>query len=151
MGEENTMLSPSLQDYLEEMYRLSINIDEIRVSDVAQVLEVSLPSVVKALHKLSSRGYVIYQPYEPIKLTEKGISEGRFLVQRNQLLKDFLIVLKTSSDIDREAESMEHYLSFSTIQAIEKFVHFMNNNPEIQKQYDEFYKIQNKGYIFRDK
>ena len=106
------MLSPSLQDYLEEMYRLSININEIRVSDVAQVLDVSLPSVVKALHKLSSRGYVIYQPYEAIKLTDKGISEGKFLVQRNQLLKDFLLVLKTSSDIDREAESMEHYLSF---------------------------------------
>lgn len=145
------MLSPSLQDYLEEMYRLSININEIRVSDVAQVLDVSLPSVVKALHKLSSRGYVIYQPYEAIKLTDKGISEGKFLVQRNQLLKDFLLVLKTSSDIDREAESMEHYLSFSTIQAIEKFVHFMRNNPEIQEKYDEFYMQQNENYLFIDK
>lgn len=144
------MLSPSLQDYLEEMYRLSIKVDEIRVSDVAQILDVSLPSVVKALHKLSSRGYVIYQPYEAIQLTDKGISEGKFLVQRNQLLKDFLLVLKTSSDIDREAESMEHYLSFSTIQAIEKFVHFMRNNPEIQEKYDEFYRLQNEDYLFID-
>ncbi|NLM12694.1 MAG: DNA-binding protein [Epulopiscium sp.] len=144
------MLSPSLQDYLEEMYRLSIKINEIRVSDIAQVLDVSLPSVVKALHKLSSRGYVIYQPYEAIKLTEKGVFEGRFLVQRNQLLKDFLTVLKTSSDIEKEAESMEHYLSFSTIQAIEKFVHFMKENPDIQKRYDAFYKIQKEEYIFTE-
>ena len=71
------------------MYRLSMQTDEIRVSDVAEVLDVSLPSVVKALHKLNNRGYVLYQPYEPIKLTEKGIVEGKFLVQRNQLLKDF--------------------------------------------------------------
>lgn len=144
------MLSPSLQDYLEEMYRLSIKINEIRVSDIAQVLDVSLPSVVKALHKLSNRGYVIYQPYEAIKLTEKGVFEGRFLVQRNQLLKDFLTVLKTSSDIEKEAESMEHYLSFSTIQAIEKFVHFMKENPDIQKRYDAFYKIQKEEYIFTE-
>ncbi|HHW66945.1 MAG TPA: DNA-binding protein [Epulopiscium sp.] len=144
------MLSPSLQDYLEEMYRLSTKIDEIRVSDIAQILDVSLPSVVKALHKLSNRGYVVYQPYESIKLTEKGIYEGRFLVQRNQLLKDFLTVLNTSSDIDKEAESMEHYLSFSTIQAIEKFVHFMKENPDVQRRYDEFYKIQKEEYLFSD-
>ena len=150
IGEDHTMLSPSLQDYLEEMYRLSIKIDEIRVSDIAQILDVSLPSVVKALHKLSNRGYVIYQPYEAIKLTEKGIFEGRFLVQRNQLLKDFLTVLKTSSDIEKEAESMEHYLSFSTIQSIEKFVHFMKENPDIQKRYDEFYKIQKDEYLFTE-
>lgn len=142
------MLTPSLQDYLEEMYRLSIKSDEIRVSDVAQILEVSLPSVVKALHKLSNRGYVIYQPYEAIQLTEKGMSEGEFLVQRNQLLKDFLIVLKTASDIDREAESMEHYLSLSTIQAIEKFVHFMKENPDIEEKYNEFFKKTNESYLF---
>ncbi|NLK20537.1 MAG: metal-dependent transcriptional regulator [Epulopiscium sp.] len=142
------MLSPSLQDYLEEMYRLSTNQDEIRVSDVAQVLEVSLPSVVKALHKLKSRGYVIYQPYETIKLTDKGIAEGTFLVQRNQLLKEFLLVLRTASDIDREAEAMEHYLSLSTIQSIEKFVHFMKENPNIQREYDEFYKKDNVHYLF---
>ncbi|NLJ87350.1 MAG: DNA-binding protein [Epulopiscium sp.] len=142
------MLTPSLQDYLEEMYRLSMQTDEIRVSDVAEVLDVSLPSVVKALHKLNNRGYVLYQPYEPIKLTEKGIVEGKFLVQRNQLLKDFLRVLKTDSDIEKEAESMEHYLSLSTIQAIEKFVYFMKDNPDIQNKYDEYLKKANENYLF---
>ncbi|HOA81478.1 MAG TPA: iron dependent repressor, metal binding and dimerization domain protein [Defluviitaleaceae bacterium] len=142
------MLTPSLQDYLEEMYRLSMQTDEIRVSDVAEVLDVSLPSVVKALHKLNNRGYVLYQPYEPIKLTEKGIVEGKFLVQRNQLLKDFLRVLKTDSDIEKEAESMEHYLPLSTIQAIEKFVYFMKDNPDIQNKYDEYLKKANENYLF---
>ncbi|HPT77208.1 MAG TPA: iron dependent repressor, metal binding and dimerization domain protein [Defluviitaleaceae bacterium] len=144
------MLTPSLQDYLEEIYRLSIKSDEIRVSDIAEVLEVSLPSVVKALHKLNSRGYILYQPYEPVKLTEKGIREGKFLVQRNQLLKDFLRVLKTNSDIEKEAESMEHYLSLSTIQAIEKFYHFMKDNPDIQDRYDVYLQKTNENYIFEN-
>ncbi|HOQ17800.1 MAG TPA: iron dependent repressor, metal binding and dimerization domain protein [Defluviitaleaceae bacterium] len=144
------MLTPSLQDYLEEIYRLSIKSDEIRVSDIAEVLEVSLPSVVKALHKLNSRGYILYQPYEPVKLTEKGIREGKYLVQRNQLLKDFLRVLKTNSDIEKEAESMEHYLSLSTIQAIEKFYHFMKDNPDIQDRYDVYLQKTNENYIFEN-
>lgn len=43
---------------------------------------------------------------------------------------------------------MEHYLSLSTIQAIEKFVYFMKDNPDIQNKYDEYLKKANENYLF---
>ena len=41
------MLTPSLEDYLEEIYRLSINQGFIRITDVARKLQVSLPLSIK--------------------------------------------------------------------------------------------------------
>lgn len=45
------MLSPSLEDYLEEIYRISQSGETVRVTDIAACLNVSLPSVTRALQK----------------------------------------------------------------------------------------------------
>jgi len=69
------MLSPSLEDYLEELYRLSITNKEIRIKDIAKLLGVSMPSVVKGLKKLNDLKYIDYIPYQTIKLLDKGKRE----------------------------------------------------------------------------
>ena len=125
------MLSPSLEDYLEELYRLKINNKEIRVKDIAHCLDVSMPSVVNGLRRLGRLGYIIYEPYEKIGITEKGRKKGKFLVMRNKILKDFIEVIKSDCDSEKEAEAMEHYLSISTIKCIEKMVAFLKDNNQI--------------------
>lgn len=132
------MLSPSSEDYLEEAYRLSINYKEIRIKDIADCLNVSMPSVVKGLRKLNRLGYIIYRPYEKIELTDKGIVNGRFLVERNKILRDFIEVLGVDCDIKQEAEAMEHYLTISTIKSIEKLVKFFSENEELLLQFRSF-------------
>ena len=54
------MLTPSLEDYLEEIYRFSRELGFIRITDVANKLNVSLPSVNKAVKILSKKGYLQY-------------------------------------------------------------------------------------------
>ncbi|KNF08084.1 iron dependent repressor [Gottschalkia purinilytica] len=132
------MLSPSSEDYLEEVYRLSLNKDEIRIKDIADCLKVSMPSVVKGLRKLSILGYVIYSPYERIELTDKGIKKGKFLVERNGILKEFVKIIGSKCDIEEEAEAMEHYLTISTIKSIEKLVKFFETNERILKMFNVF-------------
>lgn len=128
-----TTLTPSLEDYLEELYRFSLCTDTVRVTDLSVKLGVSMPSVTKALHKLKNGQYISYERYGEITLTEKGNILGDFLVKRNQLLKEFLILIKTNCDIEAEAEAMEHYLSEATIRSIQAIVTFLNNNPEWYK------------------
>ncbi|HBW38780.1 metal-dependent transcriptional regulator [Desulfosporosinus sp. BICA1-9] len=128
-----TTLTPSLEDYLEELYRFSLCTDTVRVTDLSVKLGVSMPSVTKALHKLKNGQYISYERYGEITLTEKGNIIGDFLVKRNQLLKEFLILIKTNCDIEAEAEAMEHYLSQATIRSIQAIVTFLNNNPEWYK------------------
>jgi len=128
-----TILTPSLEDYLEELYRFSLTSDSVRVTDLSHKLAVSLPSVSKALHKLKKGEFISYQRYGEITLTEKGKHLGSFLVKRNQLLQEFLILIQTNCDIAAEAEAMEHYLSEATIRSIQAIVTFLKNNPEWHK------------------
>lgn len=132
------MLSPSLEDYLEEIYQLSLQNDEIRVRDIGARLDVSSPSVVKALRKLSRENYVEYKKYQGIYLTEEGKKLGNLLVKRNSVLQEFLFVINSNCDTAKEAEAMEHYLSPPTISAIEKLVEFMKNDTEMMNQFAKF-------------
>lgn len=123
------MLTPSLEDYLEEIYNCSTNHSKIRVGDIAQKLEVSSPSVVKGLKKLEQEGYIIYERYKDISLTPKGLEVGNHLVKRNQVLQDFFATINQNCDPIQEAETCEHYLSPSTIHALKMLNTYFHNNP----------------------
>lgn len=129
------MLSPSLEDYLEEIYRYSVSNDFVRVTDISKKLNVKLPSVSNAVGKLRARGYITYQKYGVIGLTDKGRQTGSYLVKRNALLQKFLKTIHADCDVEAEAEAMEHYLSKSTIIAIEHVMVFMEENPEVYQRF----------------
>lgn len=132
------MLSPSLEDYLEELYRLSLNKKEIRIKDIADCLGVSMPSVVKGLKRLHDFGYIVYNPYEKIEISERGKKKGRFLINRNKILRQFIEIIGSDCDVKDEAEAMEHYLTVSTIKAIEKLVAFLNENKDVLDEFKRF-------------
>lgn len=132
------MLSPSLEDYLEEIYRFSFSADIVRVTDISQRLNVKLPSVTKALGKLRAGGYITYQKYGMIGLTDKGRQIGCYLVERNTLLQEFLRTICADCDVAAEAEAMEHYLSKSTIAAIQRLTVFMKHNPEAYQRFVDY-------------
>lgn len=134
------MLSPSLEDYLEELYRFSLSQNAVRVTDISKKLNVSRPSVTNALSKLRARGFISYQRYGLINLTEKGNHLGRYLVERNALLQDFLKLICSECNPADEAEAMEHYLSKSTIDSIQCLVAFMKSNPDIYQQFMQYMK-----------
>lgn len=132
------MLSPSLEDYLEEIYRISQSGETIRVTDIAACLNVSLPSVTRALQKLDECNYINYRRYREIILTNRGKELGHFLVERNRIIREFLQLIGSQCDFGAEAEAMEHYLSLPTITAITKFVKFSKNNASWLEEYKHF-------------
>lgn len=134
-------LSPSLEDYLEEIYRLSISAGTIRVTDIAIKLDVSLPSVNKAIRKLKDQAYVTHERYGEITVTDQGNHLGRYLVERNRLLQEFLLLIEADCDVEKESEAMEHYLSNTTIKAIEVLIIFLK---KYQHCYKEFLNSTNK-------
>lgn len=132
------MLSPSLEDYLEEIYRFSLSLDNVRVTDISNRLKVALPSVTKALYKLRDQSYIKYERYGEIKLTDQGKEYGFYLVTRNQLLQEFLALICSKCNFAAEAEAMEHYLSTATIDAIRNLVEFIKDNPAWQQALNDF-------------
>lgn len=129
------MLSPSLEDYLEEIYRFSLQNKVVRATDIAACLNVTLPSVNNAIRRLSQENYLIYKRYKEVELTAKGKNTGHFLVERNRILRDFLDILEVDCDPAQEAEAMEHYLSLPSIRAFESLLDFFKTHPDCLNDY----------------
>lgn len=134
------MLSPSLEDYLEELYKLYIDHRALRVRDLSSKLGVSAPSVVKALKKLDNNDYIIYKKYQGITLTEKGKKLGKSLVKRNDILQEFLMIINSNCNPEEEAEAMEHYLSPSTVETFKMLSAFLKDNDDILRRFNEYKK-----------
>ncbi len=136
------MLSPSLEDYLEEIFRISHRGETVRVTDIAACLSVSLPSVTRALQKLDEGSYIKYRRYKDIVLTEKGKEYGLFLVERNRIIREFLSHIGAKCDVAAEAEAMEHYLSLPTLTAIMNFVKFTEQQASWLDEYKRFCQLE---------
>ena len=112
-------MTQSLEDYLEAVYVLIAEDRPAQVRDVARMLAVKMPSVVKAIHELKKLGLVTQKPYANIELTMKGTRVAKHVLNRHTLIRDFLMQLGVSRRIaDKDACLMEHILSAETIDRI---------------------------------
>ena len=117
----------AMQNYLELIYELSIDGKKARVSDIAKQLGVSKPSVNNAVVVLAKDGYVDYEKYADIKLTDKGRKTAEFICSKHQTIKQlFIEVLNIDEKIaDTDACLIEHVISDESIKAMQVF---MGNN-----------------------
>ncbi len=112
-------MTPSTEDYLETIFRLDKG-QGVRVTDVANTLSVSKPSVNRALKSLSQMGYIVQEPYHNIMLTDIGRKVGRELNKKYSILRGFLIHVLEVDEVtaEREADYMAHGMSSDTIERI---------------------------------
>ena len=119
----------AMQNYLELIYELSLDGKKARVSDIAKQLGVSKPSVNNAVVVLAKNGYVDYERYADIKLTDKGKKTAQFICSKHQTIKQlFIEVLNIDEKIaDTDACLIEHVISDESIKAMQIF---MENYPK---------------------
>ncbi|CAM5528013.1 HTH-type transcriptional regulator MntR OS=Lysinibacillus sphaericus OX=1421 GN=mntR PE=3 SV=1 [Lysinibacillus sphaericus] len=81
------------------------------MSDIAEALSV-LPSYTKMVQKLDKDGYLVYEKYRGLTLTPRGEKLGKRLVQRHELLEQFLRIIGVDEErIYNDVEGIEHHLS----------------------------------------
>ncbi|MDF2961195.1 MAG: mntR [Paenibacillus sp.] len=139
------MATPSMEDYLERIYKLIDEKGYARVSDIAEGLEVHPSSVTKMIQKLDKDNYLVYEKYRGLVLTSKGQKMGKRLVVRHQLLEEFLTLIGVSEDtIYKDVEGIEHHLSWDSITCIETLLEYFKRNParaeelmQLKKEMDE--------------
>lgn len=140
---DNELLTPSAQDYMEMIYRLSIGEGFTRVSDLAVKLNVQPPSVTKMLHKLADLKLIKYEKYGVIKLENDGVEIGKALLERHNLIEEFLMFLNINDNILEETEKIEHTISERTLSGMRDIIDFFSNNKSILKEFNEFRRIRN--------
>ena len=124
------MPTPSMEDYLERIYKLIDEKGYARVSDIAEGLEVHPSSVTKMIQKLDKDNYLIYEKYRGLVLTNKGKKMGKRLVDRHHLLETFLTLIGVQEEnIYRDVEGIEHHLSWDSITCIETLVEYFHREP----------------------
>lgn len=131
-------LTPSMEDYLEMIYRRCQTEDFVRVNELADQLHVQSPSVSRTVRKLADLGYVKYHKYGVIQLTESGRQLGSYLLDRHETVEKFLQNLGVVENLLRDTELIEHYLSHNTLQAMETWNEFLAVHPHILQQVSEF-------------
>ena len=119
------MISKSLEEYLKCMYILKKQNNNIRVTDIAEKMKCTKPSVNKALNNLKEKGLINYESYGKIELTEEGEDLAKKIIETYDIvflfLKDVLELDK--EEAESEADKIKSVLNDNTINKLAKYVH----------------------------
>ena len=85
------MNSPTVENYLKALYSLANEKGEVNISLLSSSLEVSKPTVNSMVKTLQQQGWVHYEKYKPIKLTEKGRKAAALVIRKHRLTEMFLV------------------------------------------------------------
>ena len=118
-----TAPSSAEQDYLEAIEGLIESKGYAKVVEIAERLNLKGSSVTRMIQKLARNGYLKYEKYRGITMTEAGRRTALEMKRRHQLVRNFLIEIgvdpKTADD---DAEGMEHCISRKTLACLEKWL-----------------------------
>ena len=120
---EKSPVSGALGDYLEAIYVLSKDKPYVRITDISVYLNISKPSVNRAVNTLREQGFVEHKPYGGINLTELGRESGAEIYERHRIVKRFLTeVLNVTPEMaEHEANYIERGVSRHTIDKMAEF------------------------------
>jgi DtxR family Mn-dependent transcriptional regulator len=116
--------SRAVQDYLKAIHRLGGDAHDVRLMDLATHLKVRAASVTGMLKRLAEAGWVEYTPGHGVRLTTRGTAEARRVIRRHRLMELFLtrVLGLDWSEVDAEAEALEHAISPRLEQAIADYL-----------------------------
>ncbi|MBX9678278.1 MAG: metal-dependent transcriptional regulator [Gemmataceae bacterium] len=119
MSEEVT---PAVQDYLKAIHALGGADAVVSSLDIASRLQVRAPSVSGMLKRLAEQELIHYEIRRGAQLTDLGIAQARRVIRRHRLVELFLtkVLGLDWSEVDQEAELLEHAISPRLEQAIAK-------------------------------
>jgi len=115
---EGNVVTSSMEDYLEMIYRIYSTGEIVRTGMLSEKLHVKPSSTSKMVENLKKQGLVSSEKYGYITLTEKGIELGEYLVFRHDTIHRFLCYINKSDDELEQVEKIEHFLNIETVNNI---------------------------------
>lgn len=126
------MASPNIEEYLESILRLGSpdkdpleasgprELKGARPSDIAELTDVSRPSVSSALTRMEGLGFIERDGTKVI-LTDLGFKKAHAVLRRHRVSEEFLTrVLGLSEDeVHEEACELEHAISERVLKGLE--------------------------------
>ncbi len=125
----------AVEDYLEQIYNLIEQKGYARVVDIADNLGLAQASVTNMIQRLDGEGYINYEKYRGLTLTENGRKVGEAITRRHQLLTRLLRHFSLDEDtIYEDVEGMEHHISRPTLEVISALCEELDASPDLLKK-----------------
>lgn len=114
-------LQESGEMYLETIYTLTKERQNVRSIDICEHMGFSKPSVSRAVGLLKNGGFITVDKDGYIILTDVGLEVGEKIYQRHQILTRFFVWLGVNQEVAAEdACKIEHDISDESFEAIKR-------------------------------
>ena len=135
-------VSDRQQDYLEAVLALEGENDVARVTDLADRLGVSKPTVSAALKSLRESGLLEHRRYGHVRLTREGREIARAVARRHRLLVEFFrdVLGVEGEQAVEDACGVEHHISPSTRRRLTRFIDFIEACPRTGAEWLEHFR-----------
>ena len=128
--------SQTAEDYLERIHELIEEKGYARVVDIASSLDVKQASVTSMVQKLGELGYLNYEKYRGLILTDKGRQVATGIQKRHETLSRFFSLFALSEETQRrDIEGIEHHLSAATVEVLADLAQFFEKSPETLERF----------------
>ena len=140
LEQNKNKLTSSMEDYLEMIYRNSLEDGYIRINLLAELLHVKAASASRMVQKLGEIGLLNYKKYGIIILSENGKKIGEYLLERHHIIENFLKIISCEDDLLEQTELMEHNINPFTVHKINILNNFFSDNKNISDSFQEYQK-----------
>ena len=130
--------SQSAEDYLERIHELIEAKGYARVVDIASSLKVRQASVTAMVQKLGRAGFVKYEKYRGLILTDEGREVARKIQNRHATLSRFFSLFGLDAETQRaDIEGIEHHLSPATLEMLADLAQYFETNPAALRAFQQ--------------
>jgi Mn-dependent DtxR family transcriptional regulator len=130
--------SQSAEDYLERIHELIEQKGYARVVDIASSLKVKQASVTSMVQKLGEAGYLKYEKYRGLMLTDEGREIARKIQSRHATLSRFFSLFGLDAETQRQdIEGIEHHLSSATVEVLADLTQFFEKNRSTLREFQQ--------------
>jgi DtxR family Mn-dependent transcriptional regulator len=130
------VITPIQEDYLEAIYRLSLDSAGVRTTDLAERLACKLPTVTRTVRRMAQAGFVEHESRGLIRLTDSGRKAAENLAHRHADTFTFLVDILglTAKEAEICACQVEHGLSPLAAQRLHEFLEYTKLLPPDQRE-----------------
>lgn len=143
------MPTQTKENYLKAIFSIAQNGEDVSITELSEKLQVSKPTANSMVKKMEEKGWVVYEKYKPLKLTNKGTKEAALIVRRHRLAEMFLVNIMDLGweEVHDIAEEMEHVQSEKLFDRMDEILGFPTIDPHGSPIPDKTGKITNPNYI----
>lgn len=111
------------EDYLALIYTEALEHGAARGCSIAKSMGVTRGTVAVMLRALKAAGFVQYEPYGPLHLTQEGRRAGAAVCERRRILQDFFqnVMKLEAATAARLSHELEHAVNADSLRRFDRF------------------------------